>query len=145
MDYSKGSYNKRPMWQWILIYFVIGGIIYAGIYYAFMKPKGGYNYPSTTKSSPTPVTGTLTISVTDTGFSPANLQIKVGETVTWTNNISSDIAVASSPHPAHTDYPPLNLGASKPGESKTLMFPTAGTYKYHNHLNPSQYGVIIVQ
>lgn len=38
------TYGKRPLWQWILLYLVIGGIIYAGIYYFFLKNKG-YNYP----------------------------------------------------------------------------------------------------
>ncbi len=27
------GYGKRPMWQWILLYVVIGGIVYALVYY----------------------------------------------------------------------------------------------------------------
>lgn len=45
MDKQNGSYGKRPMWQWILIYVVIGGIVYGAIYYFFMNKTGGYNYP----------------------------------------------------------------------------------------------------
>lgn len=41
VEYSKG-YGKRPLWQWILIYIIIGGIIYAAIYYFFLN-KGSYN------------------------------------------------------------------------------------------------------
>ena len=54
---AKGKgYGKRPLWQWILIYIVIGGIVYAGIYFLFLKPQGGgYNYssdePAATQSS----------------------------------------------------------------------------------------------
>jgi hypothetical protein len=41
--YGKG-YGKRPLWQWILIYLVVGGALYYGIYYFFMGGKdGGYN------------------------------------------------------------------------------------------------------
>lgn len=37
------GYGKRPLWQWILIYLVIGGIIYATIYYFFFANKSVYN------------------------------------------------------------------------------------------------------
>jgi len=51
----------------------------------------------------------------------------------------------SDPHPVHTDYPPLNLGTFFDGASLSLKFPTAGTYVYHNHLNPSERGTIVVK
>lgn len=38
---AKG-YGKRPMWQWVLIYVVVGTIAYAAIYYFFFKDSG-YN------------------------------------------------------------------------------------------------------
>lgn len=41
-NYSKG-YGKRPFWQWVVLYLIIGGIIYAAVYYFFLAPKGGYN------------------------------------------------------------------------------------------------------
>lgn len=41
-----GGYGKRPLWQWIVLYLVIGGIVYAGIYYFFMSKDGGYNLGS---------------------------------------------------------------------------------------------------
>ncbi len=34
---KKDSYGKRPLWQWILIYIVVGGIIYALVYFLFMR------------------------------------------------------------------------------------------------------------
>ncbi len=33
-DQKKG-YGKRPLWQWVLIYLVIGGVVYYGIYYFY--------------------------------------------------------------------------------------------------------------
>lgn len=37
------SYGKRPFWQWVVIYIIVGGIIYGAIYYfVFNKPGGGY-------------------------------------------------------------------------------------------------------
>ncbi len=46
---TKSSYGKRPLWQWILLYVIIGAVVYAGIYYFFIKNKsGGYSYTQTT-------------------------------------------------------------------------------------------------
>jgi hypothetical protein len=48
------GYGKRPLWQWILIYLIVGGIIYFLIYYfVFAKNGGGYNYGSNNQN-PTP-------------------------------------------------------------------------------------------
>ena len=145
MDYPAG-YGKRPMWQWIDIYLIIGGLIYAAVYYLFFASKkrtpygAAYNPQVTTQSS-----GQTTITATSAGFQPGNITIKTGDTVIWNNQSGNTSNISSSPHPAHTDYPPLNLGNIAPGASVSLVFPTAGTYKYHNHLNPSQYGSITVQ
>lgn len=40
---STSSYGKRPLWQWILIYIVIGAIIYGLIYYFIFAKKGSYS------------------------------------------------------------------------------------------------------
>lgn len=86
-----------------------------------------------------------TITLTASGFSPETLTIKAGDKVTWANKSGADAAVNSNPHPVHTDYPPLNLGSFKDGENLSLTFDQAGTYGYHNHLNPSQTGTIVVE
>ncbi|HEX8946667.1 MAG TPA: hypothetical protein VF829_00420 [Candidatus Paceibacterota bacterium] len=43
---QRGDYDKRPVWQWVLLYIVIGGIIYAIVYYLFIAPGGGYQAPT---------------------------------------------------------------------------------------------------
>ncbi|OGD90647.1 hypothetical protein A3D07_01590 [Candidatus Curtissbacteria bacterium RIFCSPHIGHO2_02_FULL_42_15] len=91
-----------------------------------------------------PVSGNL-ITYTDSGFSPAQVSVKVGDTVTFKNDSKANIQVNSAPHPAHTQFPELNIGSIATGESKTVTFTTAGTKKYHNHLNPSQTGTIVVE
>lgn len=52
----KSAYGKRSFWQWILLYIVIGGLIYAGIYVAFLH-KGNspylYNTSSVSATKPT--------------------------------------------------------------------------------------------
>lgn len=40
-EYSKG-YGKRPLWQWIVIYVVVGTLIYAAAYYFYFAKQVGY-------------------------------------------------------------------------------------------------------
>ena len=85
------------------------------------------------------------ITLTENGFSQESLTIKTGESVTWQNNSGMRATINSDPHPSHTDYEPINLGQFSDGESLNLTFDTPGIYGYHNHLNPSQVGTIVVE
>ena len=37
---AKG-YGKHPWWQWLLIYLVVAGIVYAIVYFLFFAHSGG--------------------------------------------------------------------------------------------------------
>lgn len=50
-EIKKSYYGKRPMWQWVLIYFIIGAIVYGAIYYFFLANKGGYDYQAPQQDS----------------------------------------------------------------------------------------------
>jgi hypothetical protein len=54
MATEKSEYGKRPLWQWIVSYLVIGGIIYAAIYFLFLNKPGGYNFGSQNSSPQQP-------------------------------------------------------------------------------------------
>lgn len=47
-------YGKRPLWQWLALYAVIGGIVYFLIYYFVIAPKGGYVAPTQSGQTSTP-------------------------------------------------------------------------------------------
>ncbi len=49
--YASG-YGKRPLWQWILLYVVIGGALYGLVYY-FVFAGSGYNYSAPPQSDST--------------------------------------------------------------------------------------------
>ncbi len=100
--------------------------------------------PSTTVASPSAQTQNM-VTVTKTGFSPQSITIKVGESVTWINNDSVTHNVSSAAHPTHLVYPPLNLGDFAASQKVSLTFPKAGTYKYHDHINATLFGSVIVQ
>lgn len=90
-------------------------------------------------------TASAVISYTANGFSPAQVTVKVGQSVEFKNSADSNVQVNSAVHPTHELYPVLNIGVIAPGESTSVTFDTAGTYKYHNHLNASQTGQIVVE
>lgn len=148
-----------------LIGIVILVVLVGGIYF-LNKNITSTTTPSqtTTESAPVPTSGsqptspatstnqqntvTLTqdgFSPTQDGFSPATLTIKTGTTVTWINKSGTVATVNSVPHPIHTTYSPLNLGSFPDGGTLSLSFDKPGTYGYHNHLNASQKGTIVVQ
>ena len=86
-----------------------------------------------------------TVTLTSSGFEPNIINVKAGSKVVWINKSGESATVNSDPHPVHTDYLKLNLGEFSDGQTLELVFDKAGTYKYHNHLNPSEKGQIVVQ
>lgn len=85
------------------------------------------------------------VTVTSSGFVPQTVTIKAGIKVVWMNKSGGPVTVNSVVHPTHLVYPPLNLGEFGDGSSVQLVFDKPGTYSYHNHLNPSQTGTIVVE
>lgn len=100
------------------------------------------------------------ITYTDGGYTPATLTVSVGDTVTFKNASSRQTWPASAKHPTHTVYPGSNIqkcgtqeaesifdacqGIAE-GEEWSFTFNQAGTWKYHDHLNPTRTGTIVVE
>lgn len=85
------------------------------------------------------------ITLRDDGFSPRTLTIRAGDTVTFADERSVPFWPASDYHPTHSLYPAFDSKAPVPaGASWSFTFDTAGTYPFHDHLNPKYQGVIIV-
>lgn len=78
-------------------------------------------------------------------YSPSSVSIKTGDVVIFKNNSAVDFWPASAPHPAHTDYPEFDAKkAIAPGGKFQFSFTKVGTWKFHDHLNPSAYGSVTV-
>ncbi len=78
-------------------------------------------------------------------FSPNELKIKKGDTVVWTDFDSSPAWPASAFHPTHQVYSGFDaLKGINTGESYSFTFDKVGSWKYHDHLNPSSTGLIEV-
>lgn len=109
------------------------------------NPPAGEGTP-TPAPTPTQALSTKTVTYTTSGFSPASLTIKAGDTVVFKNNSAADFWPASGPHPTHTNYPEFDAKREiAPGASYSFTFARTGSWKYHNHLNPALTGTITVQ
>lgn len=87
-----------------------------------------------------------TIRYTDSGFEPKELSVPLGTMVHFINESTNDVWVASNEHPGHTDLPTFDqFGFGKTGEQYVYAFDQAGAWRYHDHLNPTAEGVIIVE
>ena len=97
---------------------------------------------------------------TDAGYSPKEITIKAGDTVTWNNQSSGGMWTASGMHPSHVMYSGTSMDehcpdtsntafdecvAHQKGESWSFTFTKAGTWRYHNHINASRFGSVVVQ
>lgn len=87
-----------------------------------------------------------TVIYDDNGFTPKALTIKVGSTVTWKNSGNKTMWVASAVHPTHQELPGLDqLEATGNGTTYNYTFTKPGTWKYHNHVAPSDTGTVVVE
>jgi len=90
---------------------------------------------ATTTETQAPVTGNA-VTIQNFAFNPPELQVKVGDTVTWTNMDSASHTIKSDLFQSDT---------LKNGDSFSFTFDTAGTYDYICGLHPSMKGKIIVE
>ncbi|MEK9179775.1 MAG: hypothetical protein AAB893_04895 [Patescibacteria group bacterium] len=112
-----------------------------------MVPQSSNQQPiSQPSTEQVPVTEKNIVTYNESGFSPSVLRVKIGTTVSFKNEGAEPMWVASNPHPIHTDYSGFDAkrGYSK-GESYSFTFTKSGNWKYHNHLNPSEDGTIVVE
>lgn len=127
---------------------VVAGIwLLAGSKKSTPSPSPASNLLTSQESaSPSAEVSQNVVNILSSGFMPQTITIKARESVTWVNEDTASHQVNSAVHPTHQVYPPLNsVELIKAGESKSLMFPDAGSFKYHDHLNPSLTGTIVVE
>jgi plastocyanin len=149
----------------LAIWLIASALIIGGVYYF---SRSGVNAPTSVPSSKSMEIGTSvpasgnTVEITANGFSPSEIKIKKGDTVTWMNKDASPHWPASAAHPTHTVYPGSDIkkcGTSAQfgifdackglatGESFSFKFDQIGTWKYHDHLKPAApfFGSVVVE
>ena len=96
------------------------------------------------------------VTYTKNGFSPKEITIKQGETVTFINESGGGMWVASAIHPTHRLYPIKSdddcsgssfdqCQNSSSGISWDFTFDIEGEYGYHNHVRANHWGKVIVE
>lgn len=81
----------------------------------------------------------------DDGFTPPPIPVPKGTAVIFQNKGSRSHWPASAVHPTHELLPGFDaLRGIPPGESYVYTFTKPGTWKFHDHLNPSHTGSVTV-
>jgi plastocyanin len=78
------------------------------------------------------------VTIKDFQFTPSTVTIKVGATVTWTND-------GPSTHTVTADDGSFESGNLAQGKTYTRTFDTAGTYAYHCAIHPNMKAQVVVQ
>jgi plastocyanin len=95
-----------------------------------------------TTAATTPTTGGpgagAAVTVQGFAFSPDDLTVSAGTTVTWTNQDGFD-------HTTSADDDTWNGALSGGGGSFEFTFHTAGTFEYHCNIHPTMTGTITVE
>jgi plastocyanin len=107
----------------------------------------GYSSPSTPSTAPTPTPSGPSSAVTiptsaqvlgNRAFTPDDLEIAVGTTVTWTNTD----AVA---HTSTSNGGAWDSGTIAPGRQFSFTYMSAGTFPYHCAIHPGMVGTVVVR
>jgi len=103
---------------------------------------GGNNSPTAKQAMTTSSTAIATnhVTIKDYMFSPAVVKVKVGATVTWTNQDSVSHTVTADTVSANA---PSSMDIAN-GKSYSFTFKTAGTYSYHCFPHPYMHGTVEV-
>lgn len=119
---------------------VVGGVVFAVAKNSSNTTDSSTNTDSTASaSSSTAKTATNSVTIQDFAFSPANITVKTGTKVTWTNK-------DSMPHTV-TETDSLNGPKSdtlSPGQSYSFTFTAPGTYHYHCTIHSGMTGTVTV-
>ena len=81
---------------------------------------------------------THTVVIKDFAFTPANVQISAGDTITWVNQDGAAHSAWESTNNA------FDTGLLNPGQSASLTFGTAGSFNYRCRPHGNMRGTITI-
>lgn len=97
-------------------------------------PAGSSQQPAPSQAAPAPASS-ASVDIANFAFSPAEMTVAKGATVTWTNRDSVEHTITSGL---------FDSGNIKNGESFSFAFTQAGAFEYHCSIHPSMKGKITV-
>ena len=148
--------NKTVITVIIIVAVVLGGFLLLNRYSSPQTPSLDSSQDESL-DLPQPVTDANVVRYTDSGYEPSTLTVNAGESVMFTNDSGRSLWTASAMHPTHLVYDGTSLGEHCPdatgtvfdqcaaGDEYSFIFMESGEWGYHNHLNPSDFGTIVVE
>jgi len=100
--------------------------------------KDSTNTTTNTGTNPNNTTEANAVTIKDYAFSPAEIKVKVGTKVTWTNQDSVRHTVTAD----ESEGPKSELFGK--GETYSFTFTKAGTFAYHCEAHPQMHGTVTV-
>lgn len=98
-------------------------------------PMMGGQYGSATQE--TPAVGATQVQIVNFAYSPANIQVKAGTTVTWSNQ-------DTAPHTVTFRNGMKDSGVLQKGQTFSYTFTTPGTYQYYCTVHPYMVATVTV-
>jgi len=142
-EQNKISPNNKPSKNLLYILIAIFIIFIIGV--IWMITSSSSKTKTVTTSSNANIRPAI-VSVTSNGFVPETVSIKVNQSVIWTNNSSAIHLVATDPYPTDNGVIGFKSGNLNLNDSYSFVFSKAGTYTYHDDLNPYKFkGIIVVK
>jgi plastocyanin len=82
-----------------------------------------------------------TVNIANMAFTPSQITVNKGDTVTWTNNDSTTHTVIDD----LSNVGGPSSGDIQPGSSYSFTFTKTGSFQYHCQIHPSMRGTIVVK
>jgi len=134
--------KKSYLYVLIIVVAIVAG---GGAWYLLAHNKSDNNMSSMNMNSShmhasnhAPIS-TNAVAIQNFAFDSADITVKQGATVTWTNKDSTAHTVTETDSQTGP-----NSGDVNPGSSYSFTFSTPGTYHYHCAIHPSMVGTVTV-
>ncbi len=122
--YGNGMMNGQQGYQGMM-----------GSQYNHGNMMGGYQQSPAQQG--VPVTGVTQLNIQNFAYQPANIQVRAGTTVTWTNQ-------DNVPHSVTFKNGMKDSGLLSQGQSFSYTFNTPGTYQYYCTVHPNMVATVTV-
>jgi plastocyanin len=133
---AHSSWYKRPT---VIISLMVLLLVAGGILISQQGDKKAPIYAAQTPSI-------AKVNLSKDGFSPSTVTIKVGSIVEWRSTDETGThQVAANPVKTHTELPGLLSDQLGQGTVYRYKFTKTGAYHYHDEINPTLNGTVIVQ
>ena len=132
-----------------IVLIIIAVLVVAAVAFGLSKSStGNSNSQASTQSQPSQPSSTQannsasesnSVTINNFAFSPPNITVKKGDSVTWTNKDTVPHTVTENDNQQGPNSSTLSSG-----EKYSFTFNTVGTFQYHCTIHPDMKGTVVV-